>query len=110
MPTYIAPILQQQGYIGATGTTPYQGSSAAQVSTLQNQASNALVGQTITQASAGRTQLSVNFDGTQNNSAYVPSAEFQTNVANLFERQQRGGNPLNIPRVRSCNNTNKPFA
>ena len=77
----ITQTLMQQGYIGATGTTPYTASSAAQVATLQNQYNSALNGQTISRSSA--IQLTLNFDGTQNIREFLAAGESQTNVASL---------------------------
>ena len=82
----ITQTLMQQGYIGATGTTPYTASSAAQVATLQNQYNSALNGQTISRSSA--IQLTLNFDGTQNNREFLAAGESQTNVASLYLRQR----------------------
>lgn len=94
--SYIAPILVENGYTGATGTTPHRTSDTTQVSTLQNLYANALAGQTITKSNS-TVQINLNFDGTQNNRDYPDkkNGESQTNVANLDDLQTRSGNGLN---------------
>ena len=73
--TYLAPTLQQLGYIGVTGTTPYTASSTSQITTLRNQYSSSLTGQILTRSPTGTIQISLNFDGTQNNREYVAAGE-----------------------------------
>jgi hypothetical protein len=91
----LAQILVQLGYLGATGKTPYTGSTTSQVTTLRNQYNAALTGQNLTRSPTGTVQISLNFDGTQNNSKYVAEGESQTNVANLRDAQRQGGDPDN---------------
>jgi hypothetical protein len=92
MPT-ISQILAQLGYTGTTGTTPYRPSSSAQVSALQNQYNNALNGQAIVRPPSTATQITLNFDGTQNNRDFVGEGESPTNVARLAGLTGEGVNP-----------------
>ena len=63
--SHIAPTLQQLGYTGATGTTPYITSSADQVALLQWQYQAALNGSSLVRSDA--VQITLNVDGTLNN-------------------------------------------
>lgn len=67
----ISPTLAALGYTGATGYTPYFGSTTQQASTLRAQYDGALNGATVNKAAANAIHLNINFDGTQNNREYV---------------------------------------
>ena len=90
---YLTQALIDAGYTGATGSTPYQLSTAQQVTTLQTQYANALSGQTLTTSAPGTVQININFDGTQNNRSYPAEGEVMTNIGQLAGLQAGIGNP-----------------
>lgn len=79
---YLAPALAGQGYTGATGTTPYKPATATQLEQLQSLYGTAF-SNVVKQAPAGSTQLTLNFDGTQNNRDVVPGGYVATNIGTL---------------------------
>jgi hypothetical protein len=92
---YLIQALIDAGYTGATGSTPYQSSTAQQVATLQAQYANALNGQTLAASAPGTVQININFDGTQNNRDFPDTAngEVMTNVGQLAGLQAGVGDP-----------------
>jgi predicted RNA-binding protein with TRAM domain len=96
MPTpYLAPTLQDQGYTGATGTTPYKPATTQQVDTLQSLYNNSPVANAPQVVSATATVININFDGTKNNGEFPAPGETSTNVFELARLQREAGNPNN---------------
>lgn len=92
---YPMQALIDAGYTGATGSTPYQSSTAQQVVALQAQYANALNGHALTASALGTVQININFDGTQNNRDFPDTAkgEVMTNVGRLAGLQASVGDP-----------------
>ncbi|MBA3772340.1 MAG: DUF2235 domain-containing protein [Ramlibacter sp.] len=82
--SYLALSLIEQGYTGATGTTPYKPATLFQLEQLQSLYGTAF-SSAVSQAPAGTTQLTLNFDGTQNNKNVIKPGESTTNIGNLNE-------------------------
>jgi hypothetical protein len=94
MPTpYLAPTLQDQGYTGATGTTPYKPATTQQVDVLQGLYSNSPATNAPQVVSATAMVININFDGTKNNGQFPAPGEASTNVFNLTRLQREAGNP-----------------
>lgn len=77
---YLALSLKDQGYTGATGTTPYRPATPDQVGTLQEQYSHSFTSSAPVVVPRKTVVLSFNFDGTQNNGAFPAPGESPTNV------------------------------
>ncbi|RYD66962.1 MAG: hypothetical protein EOP84_30855, partial [Verrucomicrobiaceae bacterium] len=92
---YLAPSLKNQGYTGATGTTPYRPVAAEQVRALQEQYRNSFASGGPLIAPSNTVVVSVNFDGTHNNGAFPAPGESPTNVYRLVQLQQDAGNSRN---------------
>jgi VCBS repeat-containing protein len=79
---YLAPSLAEQGYTGATGSTPYTPATTSQLEQLQSLYGTSF-SNLVTPASTGTVQLTLNFDGTQNNRDVTKPGEEQTNIGVL---------------------------
>jgi PIN domain nuclease of toxin-antitoxin system len=103
MPTpYLAPTLKDQGYTGATGTTPYKPATTQQVDTLQGLYNNSPVANAPQVVSATATVININFDGTKNNGQFPAPGESPTNISQLTDLQiQANGekNTIYLPGV-----------
>ncbi|WP_302174619.1 cadherin-like domain-containing protein [uncultured Hydrogenophaga sp.] len=94
--------LQALGYLGATGNTPYKGSSQDQLVALQAAYSGGLNVGALQSTSAQAVHLNVLLDGTQNNREFVAPGESPTNVgtlADLIERAGQGRNTIYVPGI-----------
>ena len=94
-PAYLAPTLQDQGYTGATGTTPYKPATTQQVNALQDLYNNSPTANAQQVVSATATVININFDGTKNNGQFPASGEASTNVFELTRLQREVSNPNN---------------
>jgi hypothetical protein len=95
MTTYLSPELVDLGYTGVTGTTPYQPSTAQQVTALQNLYANALSGSALTASAPNATHININFDGTQNNRDFPAEGEVMTNIGQIAGLQEKGADQRN---------------
>lgn len=96
MATYIAQTLIDQGYTGATGSTPYKSATAGQISQLQNIYNHSFAWQVTGTASTNAIHININFDGTQNNGEILlPGDVSETNVWKLSDLQGQAGDPNN---------------
>jgi Uncharacterized alpha/beta hydrolase domain (DUF2235) len=96
MPTpYLAPTLKDQGYTGATGTTPYKPATTQQVDALQSLYNNSPVANAPQVVSATATVININFDGTKNNGEFPASGESATNVYELSKLQMDANGKAN---------------
>ena len=96
MPTpYLAPTLKDQGYTGATGTTPYKPATTQQVYALQGLYNNSPAANAPQVVSTTATVININFDGTKNNGDFPASGEASTNVFELTRLQREVSNPSN---------------
>ncbi|TXT37571.1 MAG: putative histidine secretory acid phosphatase [Comamonadaceae bacterium] len=96
MTTYIAQTLIDQGYTGATGTTPYKPATAGQITQLQNIYNKSFAGQVTGTASTNAIHININFDGTQNNGKILlPGDVSETNVWKLSDLQRNAGDQRN---------------
>ncbi len=93
--TYIAPTLKDQGYTGASGTTPYKPPTATQQGTLQDLSTNAAVTGVPRTVATNATVLNINFDGTQNNGQFPAKGEVPTNVSQLSDLQVKANGSAN---------------
>lgn len=93
--TFLAPSLIDQGYTGATGTTPYKPATAQQVATLQDLYNNSPAAGVSRTVSASATVININFDGTMNNGAFPLPGESPTNIFELTRLQREVGDPDN---------------
>ena len=96
MTTYLAQSLIDQGYTGATGTTPYRPATTGQLALLQSLYNQSLAGQASSTASSSAIHININFDGTQNNGTFTAPGESSTNVWSLSELQKLAGDQSNI--------------
>ncbi len=87
---YLAPSLRAEGYTGSTASTPYRPATSAQTDLLQSQYGTSFSA-LVTPARAGTIQLSINFDGTQNDSNALKPGEAATNVAELHDLLRNAG-------------------
>ena len=96
MPTpYLAPMLQEQGYTGATGTTPYKPATTQQVDALKGLYNNSSAANTPQVVSFTATVININFDGTKNNGEFPASGESATNVYELSKLQMDANGKAN---------------
>ena len=86
--TYLAPNLKDQGYTGATGTTPYKPANTQQVDALRNFYNNSPVANAPQVVSATAIVININFDGTKNNGEFPAPGESSTNIAKLSNLQK----------------------
>jgi hypothetical protein len=92
---YIAPSLAQQGYTGSTGSTPYRPATFSQVDQLNALAATSF-SNLVTRAPAGAVQLTLNFDGTQNNRDAVKTGEKSTNIDRIDSLLPQGQSSYRI--------------
>jgi hypothetical protein len=85
---YLAPSLKDQGYTGATGTTPYKPASQQQLGELQAAYNSTPVVPVVVPPASN--VLSINFDGTHNNGNYpaIEKGESPTSIYQLSELQR----------------------
>jgi hypothetical protein len=92
---YLAPSLKDQGYTGATGTTPYKPADTQQLDALQNLYNNSPAANAPQVVSPTATVININFDGTKNNGQFPAEGESATNVFELTRLQREVSNPNN---------------
>ena len=90
-----APSLQEMGFDGVTGNTPYRRATPAQVSAIEAEREAARSYPVNRTTSSSATVINVNFDGTHNNGAYPAPGEFPTNVFRLSQLQSQRGDAAN---------------
>lgn len=95
MTTFLAQTLIDQGYIGATGATPYRPATTEQVDVLRSISDQSFAGLVSGVPSPTAIHININFDGTQNNGAFVADGESSTNVWQLSKLQRDATGDLN---------------
>lgn len=83
---YLAPSLQQEGFIGTTGTTPYKPVSQETIQTLRALHDRPPVQNVNPVISPNAQVININLDGTQNNGWFPASGESPTNAFRLSQQ------------------------
>jgi hypothetical protein len=93
--SYLASLLKDQGYTGATGTTPYKPANTQQVEALQELYNNSPAANAPQVVSSTATVININFDGTKNNGQFPAEGESPTNIAQLTDLQIKANGEKN---------------